>query len=157
MGADRLLLPPIEIRPPATPLPMDAFGIQHPLAYNLAGLDLLGYDLYRLGHEGDLLIPPGDVAHLNLYWRAKRPLPGMDLTLRLVDGQGRVRLEKQGPMGGAASPAPTWNVDEIIRDQYDIPLGPDVAPGRYTVELQMPAEGEGRDGALIRLGSFEVG
>ena len=156
-GADRLLLPAIEIRPPDAPLPLDAFGIQHPLTYNLPGLDLLGYDLYRLGHEDQTVVAPGEAAHLNLYWQAGRPLPNMDLTLRLVDGEGRARVEEQRPMGGAASPAATWSVGEVVRDQYDIPLGPDVTPGRYTVEIRVPADGAGGDGTLIRLGSLEVG
>jgi len=49
VGMDRILLPPIEIQPPDTPFPVDAFALLRAEEQNLGALDLLGYDLFRLG------------------------------------------------------------------------------------------------------------
>jgi len=139
VGMDRVLLPPIDVRPPEAPLPLDAFDIQHLAREELGALTLLGYDLYRLGHEHDSeqRWRPGDVIHLNFYWQAKQVLPGLDMSIRLVDRKGQVHLEKPLPLGGTAAPSSTWLVGEIIREQHDIQLGWDLTAGAYNLEARL--------------------
>lgn len=151
VGTDRVLLPPIRVRPVETPLPLDAFGIQHPMREEMDALSLVGYDLYRLGYEHELeqRLRPGDVLHLNLYWQVRQPLPDLTLSLRLIDRSGRVHLESPSPLGGTAAPSSTWLVGEVIRDQHDLPLGQDLASGDYTLEAQLNV------GAVARV--FQLG
>ena len=139
VGMDRVLLPPIAVQPPETPLPLDAFGIQHLVREEIGALSLLGYDLYRLGHEHEReqTVRPGDVIHLNLYWQVRQVLPDLDVSLRLVDRKGKIHLEKSLPLGGTVAPSSTWLVGEIIRDQHDVELGRELPVGVYALEARL--------------------
>jgi len=155
VGMDRVLLPPVRVRPAAAPLPLDAFGIQHPMREEMGGVALLGYDMYRLGHEHEReqKMHPGDVLHLNLYWQVRETLPNLDLSLRLVDRRGHVQLEELLPLGGAVSPSSTWQAGEIIRDQHDIQLGQGLAAGTYTLQARLSI---GAADYSLRLGSVLI-
>ena len=143
-GADRVLLPPIEIQPAVGPLPLDAFDIQHASNERLGYLELLGYDLYRLGFQPDSkqALRPGDTVHLNLYWQARQALPALEVTISVSNGAGTPIASVTHPLGGTAFPSSTWQVDEIIRDQLDISLGMDVAPGAYAVTGALTVDGQ---------------
>ena len=154
-GADRVLLPPIEILPASSALPLDAFGIEHSGTVRLGSLDLLGYDLRRLGFQSDAqqAMRPGDTVHLNLYWQARQLLPDLDMTVRVQDGAGGAVTAVSRELGGAAFPSSSWRADEIIRDQLDLPLSPDIAAGTYAVVGELAVDGTA---FTLRLGSFQV-
>jgi mannosyltransferase len=155
VGTDRVVLPPIRVRPAETPLPLDAFGIQHPMREEMDALSLVGYDLYRLGyeHEPEQTLRRGDVLHLNLYWQVRHPLPDLGLSLRLVDRSGHIRLERSSSLGGTAAPSSTWLVGEVIRDQHDIQLGQELPAGDFTLEAQL---NDGQAGRVFRLGAVRI-
>ena len=154
-GDDRVLLPPVVVQPPKAALPLDALGIQHPARVELGDLDLLGYDLYRLGyeHEPEQMWRPGDALHLNIYWRVKQMLPDLNMSLRLIDWHGRVQLEKPLPLGGTVAPSSTWLVGEVIRDQHDVLLGSDLPTGVYSVEARLNL---GEKTHTLSLGSLHI-
>jgi len=155
VGTDRVVLPPIRVRPAETPLPLDAFGIQHPMREEMDALSLVGYDLYRLGyeHEPEQTLRRGDVLHLNLYWQVRQPLPDLGLSLRLVDRSGHIRLQRSSSLGGTAAPSSTWLVGEVIRDQHDIQLGQELPTGDFTLEAQL---NDGKAGRVFRLGAVRI-
>ena len=155
VGTDRVLLPPIAIEPAPKTLPLDAFDIQHAGIERLGSLDLLGYDLYRLGFEANIqqTMHPGDAVHLNLYWQTSQRVSDMEMTIRVTGSGGNAVASVSHALGGAASPSSTWQVDEIIRDQLDVPLGSDVVPGSYTIEGELIVDGTAH---TIPLGAFEV-
>lgn len=158
-GADHVLLASVEVRSPEAGLPVEAYGIQHPVSGGeFDGLELVGYDLYRLGweHDPQKALRPGDTVHLNLYWRVKAPLAAREVQLRLVERGGDVVSEYRLPLGNASSPPSSWGVGEIVRDQYNIPLGADLGAGTYLFEVSAPTGDGLARGPALRLEAFPV-
>ena len=133
----------------------------HSTDYNLGGLvTLVGYDLedqVRAGRKLDF----------TLYWQVEQAFPA-DYTVfsHLLDPDGQ--LWGQGdeqPIGGDY-PTSAWAPGEVIRDEYEIPVGRDVPPGLYQLEVGMyvldtgtrlPVSEKGSPvGSRILLGSVEV-
>jgi hypothetical protein len=107
--------------------------VRHPLEANLNGqVRFLGYDLETTSVE------PGDTLHLTLYWQA---LAEMDeaytVFTHVLDKDSRMWGQRDSlPMGGTL-PTSCWVKDEIIVDEYDIPIQPDAPPGQYVIEIGM--------------------
>ena len=137
---DRILLGPIEVLRPAEPPPPAALKMQHREGVEVEGLALLGYDLHKLGysHRPEEPLHPGDILHLNLYWRAERaPEDDWRLTLRLVDGEGRAWATQEAPLAGVDYPATSWQAGEVVRAQFDLFIPSDAPAGRYRVEGEL--------------------
>jgi mannosyltransferase len=86
---------------------------------------LLGYDL-----DTSLAHPAGQIT-VTLYWLAEGPmvLPFKVFT-HLLNGNGTVVAQHDGPPGLGCCPANTWAAGEVIADEHIIPLGADVSPGK---------------------------
>jgi hypothetical protein len=101
---------------------------------------LLGYDVSKLGyeHQPDEPLRPGDIVHLTLYWQAVAPIDrDFTLSLRLVDQNGLAVVSREVlPVGGAYPPT-IWQDGEIVRDQHNLLLPAELAPGRYDLFLQI--------------------
>jgi hypothetical protein len=134
---DRVLLPAVDVKPADAEVPLEALEIRRPMSLDLDGLTLLGYDLYRLcqEHEADPIFRPGDAVHLNLYWKARQTLPELAVTLQLLDDRGTVRAKQGRPIGGVSYPTSRWRTGEVVRDQYNIGLAADTAPGSYRLNV----------------------
>ncbi len=131
-GGNYLELAEIEVVKNTSPLPVEAFQMQH----QLAEPPLLGYDLYKLGHASnpDAPLHPGDPLHLNLYWQKSSALP-QTVTLRLLNSAKEVVSTWERPLAGVASyPPQDWTEGEIVRAQFDLFLS-DVSPGEYRLEV----------------------
>ena len=133
MVGDRLLLPPVTVLRPPVPPPLGALQIQHLQRMDCGPLELLGYDLYKMGFEHqDVPIGPGDPVHLTLYWRAKTEAPPrVELVLRLEGKGGRLWLEKRGPPLEGRYPMSLWSEGEVIRDDHYLFLPPELPKGAY--------------------------
>ncbi|MFQ6058965.1 MAG: glycosyltransferase family 39 protein [Anaerolineae bacterium] len=108
-------------------VPPENLAPQHPLAANLGGLQLLGYDLPTVEFR------PGDTIRLGLYWR---PAVEREVAVALVDKKGRVLEERTL----ALSPAG----DGIVRQQLEFPVFSHTPAGPYHFELrpgQIASEG----------------
>ncbi len=145
-GADHVSLSAIQVELPQTELPVEALGIRTPLMRDLGSLQLLGYDLYRLGHEDEAepAFHIGDVAHVNLYWRSARTAPDVTLALQLIDDRGMAHTvsgQQDALVGGASHPTSAWQVGEVVRDQFDVPLGAELSAGSYRLKVQLAAPG----------------
>ena len=107
--------------------------IQHPLKATLGNqIQFLGYDLDTVS------IKPGQSLHLTVYWQA---LTEMDesytVFTHLLDKEDRIWGQKDNvPLKGTL-PTCCWVKDEVIADEYEIPIQPDAPPGQYVIEIGM--------------------
>ncbi len=126
---EELILEAVQIAPrPFTDVA--ALDIQHPLKADLAGtIQLLGYNL-ESGFR------PGDGLHLTLFWRARSPV-GQDYTVftHLLDEQDHIRAQKDSQPVAGFYPTSLWPQGEVIRDQYDLIIPPDIPVGRYFLAI----------------------
>ena len=125
-GADQLWLEPLAVEQPPVPAPIAALGMQHGKGADFGELTLLGYDLYKLGfdHWPDAPLGPGDVLHVNLYWRAETQPSG---------DWARVSITAEA-VGGY--PTSKWQAGDVWRGQFDLSIPGDVRPGRYRLRIQ---------------------
>jgi hypothetical protein len=144
-GQDFVPLGEIEVIRPARPLPLAAYQIQTPLNESIFGVDLLGYDLYKLGHRStpDMPLHPGDAVQLVTYWQARQPVqPVQDrLSIQVVTLTGaKTPVTATFPLAGLDYPIQQWPPGEIVRAQYTLPLN-NLPPGTYRLALTL-SEGE---------------
>ncbi len=122
-------------------------AMEHPLEARFGEMvKLVGYDL---GVEGQSKLPyriePGEVIHLTLYWQALAPMEdSYTVFTHLLDGEGRVRGQKDNLPGNGAWPTNSWAVGEVIRDEYDIPVGANAPPGDYVIAVGLYLAESGR-------------
>jgi 4-amino-4-deoxy-L-arabinose transferase-like glycosyltransferase len=116
-------------------------AIQHRLDYQLGDeIELLGYDLDKTE------VAPGELLHLTLYWRARKPMQNAYTVFNQVIDPATTG--KAGQVDGMPvcdrNPTGQWFAGDVIADPYEIPLAPDAAPATYTLISGMynPATGE---------------
>lgn len=110
-------------------------------------IQLLGYDLPRI------TFAPGDTVPLTLYWQALRAIEGdYKVFTHLLDPAGQLRGQQDSVPVGGARPTTGWIKDEIIIDQYEIPLSPDAPAGTYQIEI-----GLYEATTIMRLPAFDAG
>lgn len=146
-GAGYVALEQLKLHRPPAPAPIVALGMQHEARADFGELVLLGFDAHKLGlaHQPDAALRPGDVAHVNLYWRAATQ-PGGDyqVTVALVDGNDR--------RGGSLTAAPVagyptslWQEGDVWRGQFNLSIPENAPPGRYRLEVKVLSP----DGTLV--------
>jgi hypothetical protein len=87
------------------------------------------------------------VARVTLYWRALTDArSNYHVRLRLVDDDGRVWWEDAGahPVSGYY-PTGAWQQGEVVADDHEVELGPDIPPGEYALQVGLfpPFDDEG--------------
>lgn len=84
--------------------------------------------------------PPSGWTHVTLYWQPLAPLPvDYQAVVQLVDSQGQVwgaSLERPDSTLDFF-PMTRWSADEVVRDDYDVNLNPQVPAGDYQVMVQL--------------------
>jgi len=137
---DHLLLGSIEVLRPSKPPSPIALKMQHQVGIQYDDLILLGYNLYKLGYEHRPSEPihPGDIVHLDLYWRAFRvPQDDWQLTLQLIDNRGNIWASQQARPASVDYPTTEWEHGEIVRGQYNIFIPPEAPKGSYRLRGQL--------------------
>ncbi len=130
-GGERLLLGPVELTRREAPT-VESLDIEHPLEADLGGqVRLLGYNI-ESGFR------PGDGLHLTLFWQAARQMDS-DYTVfvHLNDEAGRIRSQSDSQPVDGLYPTGRWQEGEIVRDQYDVLIPAEAAPGEYRLEVGM--------------------
>ncbi|MSP12593.1 MAG: DUF2142 domain-containing protein [Chloroflexi bacterium] len=85
-------------------------------------LELRGYDI----EESE--IRPGEVLHVTLYWRALQPMAeNYTVGVSILDGKLNPWGATNTYPGNGNYPTARWHAGEIIRDAYQVELGPDAA------------------------------
>jgi hypothetical protein len=146
-SGDSLTLAPIHILCPKVPPPLDALEMQYRERLDYGSLKLLGYNLYRLGyaHQRDEPLHPGDILHLDLYWQnSDISATDWQLGLQLVGKEEQSwAIEEGRPIGGSYGTS-LWQAGEVVRDQYDLSIPPDVPVGRYRLvgQVRQSVDGE---------------
>lgn len=137
---DCLALASIEVLHSSEPPSSIALKMQHKVGITYDDLILAGYSLYKLGYEHQPTEPlhPGDVLHLDLYWRAFRaPQDDWQLTLQLVDSEGNILVTQQARPASVDYPATDWKVGEAVRGQYDLFIPSEASQGSYRLKGQL--------------------
>jgi mannosyltransferase len=76
----------------------------------------------------------GDVVPLTLVWRSLGDLSEhWDVLVHLVDDQGEIVAQGDGPPVGGFRPTASWRAGEVLVDERQLILPADLAPGSYTV------------------------
>jgi uncharacterized membrane protein len=111
------------------PRDYDLPPVEHPLEVTIGQkAHLLGYDLDTSRAN------PGGQVGLTLYWQADGPLAKpFKVFTHLVDAQGVLRAQHDGPPGAGCCPTNTWVAGEVIVDHHPIRLGADLPPGDYQI------------------------
>jgi mannosyltransferase len=156
-GDGQVWLEPLRVDRPAAPAPAAALGMQHTEGADFGELALLGYDVYKLGlaHQPDAPLRPGDVLHVDLYWRAGvQPSGNWQVAIDLV-GPGRRKPSGivAEPVGGY--PTSQWQAGDVWRGQFDLPITADAPPGRYRLLVQ-PIAPDGTSPAPFLSGPLTV-
>jgi hypothetical protein len=149
--SDHILLGPVTIGKAHAPPPIEELQFQHPVGADLGGLRLLGYSLTSE------LIRPGDTLPLVLFWQA-REKTGRDylISLQLQDEEGQVWGEHRSRPVGGAYPTNGWDEGEIVRDQRDWVVPPDVPLGRHHLLVSLIDEANGEQVGQADLGWLTV-
>jgi mannosyltransferase len=100
---------------------------------------MVGRRAHLLGYALDASAArQGGVVLLTLYWQARGPMTKpFKVFTHLVDEEGTIRAQHDGPPGGDCCPANTWAEGEIIVDEHPIRLGADLPPGTYRLVVGM--------------------
>ncbi len=137
---DHLVLDSISVLRPRKPPSSLTLKMQHEVGIKYDDLILSGYNLYKLGYEHQPTEPlhPGDVLHLDLYWRAFRvPQDDWQLTLQLLDGEGNILATQQAKPASVDYPTTYWELGEVVRGQYDVFIPPEAPRGSYRLTGQL--------------------
>lgn len=156
--ADRVLLQPVRVLRPAVPPPLAALDLQERRSI-ADGLQLVGLSIGRAGalDQGRVPLRPGEVAEVVLYWQAtETPVDDPLVWLRVVDGQGRLWLERQLPPTEGRYPACAWQPQEVVRDPVHLPLPAELPSGRYRLLVGWQEGAAAGPPALHELAAFMV-
>jgi 4-amino-4-deoxy-L-arabinose transferase-like glycosyltransferase len=122
--------------------------IQHPLRASLGdSVSLLGYSV-----QPDP-VRPGETLKLALYWQARRTMTtSYTVFTHVLDASGQLLAQRDSVPQDGARPTTTWAGGEVLVDNYQIPLGADLAAGSYRLTIGMydPA-------TLERLPAYDAG
>lgn len=124
-------------------------------------------NLELIGYETPPQIEAGGRAAANLFWQLRRKAPGdVNVSLRVVDQDGKVWGQWDAPPVGSLKPLTTWEPGKTVLDQHDLVVDAGAPPGKYFVELgvysvpdgkNLPAfKGGEKTQAPIRLADIEV-
>ena len=104
---------------------------QHGVTADLGdSIELLGYDQDKPAYA------PGATARITVYWRDAAPMAGSYTAFAHILDSGRHVVSQVDaiPQGGQ-SPTNAWLPNEVVQDEFLLPLKPDLAPGSYQIEL----------------------
>ncbi|MCX7855811.1 MAG: hypothetical protein N2556_07555, partial [Anaerolineae bacterium] len=92
---------------------------------------LMGYDLAGGVEAGDMLT-------VTLYWRAEG-VPGGDyrVFVHLLDGQGEMVTQHDGPPRWGRYPTWAWQVGDVVPDEHVLALSASLSGGPFSLAVGM--------------------
>jgi hypothetical protein len=138
--------------------------VQHPLGLNLGGVvALLGYDVRPT------VTKPGESLSVTLWWQTVRNMArDYSVFIHVIDQYGAICAQQDTLLRRGDLNTSTWKPGDMVREEYELRLGPDALPGKYSVKAgiyywqtgeRLPVwdeDGERLLGDAISLGSIEV-
>ncbi|MBI2845908.1 MAG: glycosyltransferase family 39 protein [Chloroflexi bacterium] len=123
---ESVLLPRFPIRGTKPP------QVQNPVFFSLG-------DSFRLiGYEIPESISPGQSLELTLFWESIKPTAiDYQVFIHLVDAQGNVLAQGDGPPRNGFYPTSLWSPGEIIEDTHLILLPAEIPAGEYQLKVGM--------------------
>ena len=117
------------LRAPATPT-------VQPLDVNLGN---------KIGLQGFALDKTGDTLAVHLVWLAREPMEeSYKVFIHVIDDQGKLLAQADSRPQGYASNTNRWIPGQVVADRFEVPLPPDVPPGRYQVRVGLYNEADGQ-------------
>lgn len=133
---DHFGLVPIKIAP-AKPL---SYSPQYSLQVDFAGrIALIGYDLPQE------TVKAGETLHLTLYFEGQAKMDeDYTVFVHLLDEENQIVAQRDSQPQSGNYPTSIWDIDEVVKDEYEMMLKPDMPPGTYRLEvgLYLLAAGE---------------
>ncbi len=120
-----------------------------PIQANIAPeLSLIGVEVEnsQLASDTWRILDSRSSLRLTVYWQVKRSPQDKPTAWRLVDGSGRAFPERELFPRYAGGMPLTWVPNEIVPDHYDLPLDPNMPPGRYVLQA---AYGDSREYSTV--------
>jgi len=112
----------------------------HPLDY------MLGDEIRLRGYT--LLTPEphsGEIVQLTLFWEALGPIDARyKVFAHILDDQGHIVGQRDSEPGGGSRPTTNWKADEVIPDNYGVPIQPGTPPGTYTLRIGLYSLADGQ-------------
>jgi 4-amino-4-deoxy-L-arabinose transferase-like glycosyltransferase len=118
---------------PASPPPVEALAVTHPLRLSAGPLQLLGFGVLR-----DHALLPGEAVEVDLFWQTLAD-PGADFLprLQLLNAEGQsVADQTEKPVAGTY-PTAWWRAGELVCDPHALPVPAAVPAGRYRLALSL--------------------
>ena len=79
---------------------------------------------------------PGEALDVTLYWEAQSPpVENYTVFVHLVDADGQVVAAHDGMPGENSFPTRAWPPGQLVSDNHQLDLLPDLAPGTYQVNV----------------------
>jgi hypothetical protein len=107
--------------------------VQHPVGVDLGGVvQLIGYELPQEQ------VATGEAFPLTLYWRALDEMnTSYTVFVHVVGPDGVIRGQWDSVPGDDTLPTTGWVKDEVITDEYLVPMDEDAPPWQYTILVGM--------------------
>jgi hypothetical protein len=149
--SEHILLGPIAIGKAHNPPPIEELQFQHPVGVALDGLRLLGYSLPSEHTR------PGDTLPFVLFWQARETMERDYLIFLQLQGEdGQAWGEHRSRPVEGTYPTARWDKGEIVRDQRDWVVPPDVPSGRHRLLVGLIDEASGEQVGQADLGWLAV-
>jgi hypothetical protein len=99
--------------------------------------------ILRGAEPGDVTITTGDALDLVLFWQTEvQTEEPVTAFVHLVDDQGNIMAQLDRWPGGL--PSNIWVQEQVIVDEYELELAPDIEPGTYKIVVGLYTAENGR-------------
>ena len=99
----------------------------------------------KIGLQGFALDKTGDTLAVHLVWLAREPMAeSYKVFIHVIDDQGKLLAQADSRPQGYASNTNRWIPGQVVADRFEVPLPPDVPPGRYQVRVGLYNEADGQ-------------
>lgn len=132
-GQEQLTLAQLDAQPWISDTPM---AVAHPLAATFGdSIELIGYGL-RPANDTMPIVERGGGLRVRLYWRAlTAPGASYHVFTHLLAADNQLAAQSDSMPVYETFPTDQWQAGQYILDEHLIPIGADVAPGRYWLKI----------------------
>jgi len=124
---DHFGLVPIKIAPAKPPSYTPQYSLQVNFADKIA---LIGYDLPQKAIEA------GETLHLTLYFEGQAEMDeDYTIFVHLLDEENQIVAQRDSQPQNGNYPTSIWDINEVVKDECEMTLSPDMPSGAYRLEV----------------------